>query len=417
MAALTLDRLTIKPPIETNSIRNFDPQTIAADALSTSIIIHPKFPSLVEAFLAHKRTHGSHFEKALYLPSSFTWRHEIARLVEKRPLTFMTRTDSTRLRDGRFFAHAHREWDRNGTRAQSLNRLLALDEYLSYDEIMLASLLGVSGHSYFINDGARANCGVAARAGTFQPRGVVVGLVGARFERPGRMDAVYVLPPSEETIQDGALVALFENFFLEATATPAGGQAGREVPQAERVPFDKVMYTARMRITVDMLLWEANARAGEAGSLAYTYVVGLGLGVWKYDACQPVLYVDAFTSALETWPDASPLRHISTLEFAYIHVDADCQSRVAAAAARHNIRVRFSTRNPAEKLPTEELLVLSYAWDGNSFPGNEYWIGSLDGSGDPAAACMSTIGELHNPLVNDFTRRIRVCGEHALEHT
>jgi len=38
MANLLPDRLSIKPPIITNSIRNFDPQTIAADAVSTSIL-------------------------------------------------------------------------------------------------------------------------------------------------------------------------------------------------------------------------------------------------------------------------------------------------------------------------------------------------------------------------------------------
>lgn len=35
-------------------------------------------------------------------------------------------------------------------------------------------------------------------------------------------------------------------------------------------------------------------------------------------------------------------------------------------------------------------------------PCNEYWLGRLDASGDPVAACCSTIGELQNPEINPF---------------
>ncbi|KAK6409474.1 hypothetical protein LTR95_018307, partial [Oleoguttula sp. CCFEE 5521] len=163
---------------------------------------------------------------------------------------------------------------------------------------------------------------------------------------------------------------------------------------------------ARIRITAEMLLLETNARAGEVKREAWAYVVGLGLGVWERSRHQPDYYIQTFAAVLAELD----LPHISTIEFAWIDVDRTIQQALIDAGAAKGITVLSSKRNPAEKLDGGELLVLSYAWDGNSFPGNEYWSGSLAGSGDPAAACMSTIAELHNPLVNpDFVKRTKMC--------
>ena len=66
-----------------------------------------------------------------------------------------------------------------------------------------------------------------------------------------------------------------------------------------------------------------------------------------------------------------------------------------------------SDRNPADKFTGSDagkLLVAQYAWDGNAYPGNEYWASIVIASGDPAATYCSTILELQNTLINPYLR-------------
>ncbi|KAI0477982.1 hypothetical protein F4859DRAFT_44013 [Xylaria cf. heliscus] len=388
----------VQPPITSNSVRHFDLQTVRNDAASTRIVVHSHFPRLVEQFLAHKRLHGSSAERAVY-HVRWTWQHQIARLVEKRALVFLGRDDFTVLRSGKQIGGAHEEWDCVGTEEERSNRHLFLRDYLSYDEIMLSSLIGVSGPSFFINDGRRDNNGRVDRAGDFEPRGVIVGLVGARFERGDRMDSTYVLKSPRGARQHPELRDIFFEFF------------GRSKDPA--LGFDDAMYKARIRITADILLTEASRRARDVGKKAHVYVVGLGLGVWAATADQTKLYVDAFLLSLASL--GNDLSHIGTIEFGYVKEVLGFKSRTMAfGTSQTAIDVRFTRRNPAVTLcgaDANRLLVLSYAWDGNAFPGNEYWIGSLSATGDPAAACMSTIGELHNPMINPgLLNRIEILG-------
>jgi hypothetical protein len=391
--------MKVEPPTTTNRIGNFPRDEIEADARATHILVHPRYPALLACLLAYKRAHGSRYEKELY--ATMTWKQLAARFIHCRPLTCMGSSDATLMRDGTVLdKKAYQEWDRNGTDLQYLNSHLTLENYLSYDEIMLSSLLGVSGPSFFINTGSRRNCAKPAREGSYQSRGIIVGLVGSRFEREHRMDSVHILPPPKPNqntppLQDPVITTMIQTFF--------GGI--RDSTQE----FDVPMYKARTRITADMFLLEANARAAAAGKKAWAYVVGLGLGVWQYYQQQREWYIEVFGEAIAELN----LAHVGTIEFAYIiNLPEEVEKAVIRTGAEKGIRVVFSRRDPAEKLEGDELLVLSYAWDGNAFPGNEYWSGSLSGSGDPAAACMSTIAELHNPLVNPaFTERIKVAGK------
>lgn len=200
------------------------------------------------------------------------------------------------------------------------------------------------------------------------------------------MDSAYIRSRVDNPRQHSDLDRIFRSFFTSPSTDDAERSRARdEVETTDR--FDVDMYKGRMRITVDILLKEANARAKEANQSAYVVIVGLGLGVWKVDKDQNQYFVETFTQAIEELSEE--LDSIGTLDFSWISAPEAIQREVqAAAAANINANAIFTRRNPAVKLTgdaAKQLLVISYAWDGNAFPGNEYWDGSLSASGDPAA--------------------------------
>ncbi|KAI0016376.1 hypothetical protein F4780DRAFT_682815 [Xylariomycetidae sp. FL0641] len=391
-------------PATANDVRNFFPDAVRADAAATRVVVHPRYPGLVQAFLQHKRQRGARCERELY-PPGWTWQQQVGRLLAKRAVVFMGGQDRTLLRDGTTrLPRGAAEWDRVGTPAEDSNRRLVLADYLSYDEMLLGSLLGVSGPSFLVNDGARHNAGVPGAPGSFEPRAVVVGLVGARFERPDRMDHALMVRAAAAAGGGGRkrmhpeLAAIFEAFL------------GGPYPGRDAKVFDDALYRARMRVTFDVLLLEAAGRAREAGRRARVYVVGFGLGVWRVRSEQTAWFLEAFAASLQELGAPQLGGAVGSLVFGYVTDEPRLQAPVRAAARPLGIEVVFGNVNPAPKLRrADELLVVSYPWDANAFPGNEYYEGMVSASGDPAAAAMSTISQLHNPLVNpDHLKRITV---------
>ncbi|KAJ3101089.1 hypothetical protein HDU97_001671 [Phlyctochytrium planicorne] len=330
-----------------------------------------------------------------------------------------------------------------------------LKDYLSYHEMQISALVGASTPTIFINPGDRKNLGVPSKP-TAKPHirsGIYVGLVGPRFNGPDEcMESEYLLVTSGfSTPENGfgatgaeANPAAYERLALLADLV--GDGSGR-FPSFEEVKavdddgkrFLKLSathylnvqaYEKRLGITFAMLLHEANERAriasevspesmgislvdagGADGSsagkkkvVARVVVVGFGLGVWKKDARQVPIFVDALMEAIRE----GEWEYVGEVVVSWIQGRTESVETVTCKSG-NDIRIEFSKGNPAD-MPDEPLvldgerreriLVASFAWDGNSYPGNEYWFGKKSGSGDSAAASCSLIGELMNPEVN-----------------
>ncbi|XP_063217666.1 uncharacterized protein LOC134528202 isoform X1 [Bacillus rossius redtenbacheri] len=396
-------------------------------------VLHESVLPLYDNFLMYKKSHGSEEEKRLYV--SMTVVELVDRLLNKRAVAFLNPCDSYLLVDGR---RGNGDWDDIGK--EGSNSSLRLADCLSYDEMKLSAFLSVSSYSYFINNGNRNNVGIPAKdMQSVEKTGVVIGLIGARFERPEKMDWEEVMVTREQNVvQKGygshELAAkpkyfwrkLWCEFYNLGSCLPLyseveSGLNKSETNRYERLRFsgnyfDNTVFACRLAMSFETLLIEAQHRAQLADKYAYIHVVGIGLGVWMISSHQQKIFLDSFAGCLRRLLPV--LQNVADVNFAWF-----TESTVGGVphggyfrSSEHarGIQVHFSRRNPHDKLEDphcdnshcDKLLVVSYAWDSNALPGNEFWLGMLAASGDPAEACSSQIAELHNSHINNTY----VCG-------
>eukprot|EP00516_Mucochytrium_quahogii_P013206 CAMPEP_0203800574 /NCGR_PEP_ID=MMETSP0100_2-20121128/10660_1 /ASSEMBLY_ACC=CAM_ASM_000210 /TAXON_ID=96639 /ORGANISM=" , Strain NY0313808BC1" /LENGTH=444 /DNA_ID=CAMNT_0050706807 /DNA_START=144 /DNA_END=1478 /DNA_ORIENTATION=+ len=374
-------------------------------ARSTRPIAHERVVRLAGAFLDYKRDHGSQVEKGIYKGMKIA--EFFDRLIRKRPLVFMMSTDLFLLSTGESGGDGAELFDRIGTDMQQFPFVLKC--LMSYEEIEIAALMGISTPTHFINDGSRENRGIPTS--NHEAKGIYIALVGCRFERKSRMEYKHmVVTPEQNTISNGYGRDMSKEGLLYHWAKLYGVEyfpTFAEVEKCEHklVPlanepgfFNLSVFRARCRITAETFLVEASERASQEGKPAYCVIVGLGLGVWLKHTCQRQAFVDAFVEVLSVIK-----LNISVVDFSYIRVSYFDEGSIQSGP-NNGLTVKFSQNSPAALLspPNKYTLVCSYAWDGNAYPGNEYWTESLSASGDPAAACCSTISELQNPDINPY---------------
>jgi len=187
-------RIGIIFPTKHNLIKNIGTNEntrleIELNARGCRPIIHEKVVSFMNDFLELKRRSGSFQEKHLYRSGNVDSIPKfVDRLLRKRPLAFLGSRDSFMLRNGVTGADGFETIGGPKERPP-----LVLKDYLSYDEVSLAALIGVSVPTHFINSGSRGNRGQPEKDGTFEKSGVYTALVGARFEREDQMESKHML--------------------------------------------------------------------------------------------------------------------------------------------------------------------------------------------------------------------------------
>lgn len=414
-------------------------EEIAHDAKSTHPILHTEVRQLIIDFLEHKKANGSEIEQKFYKEQNMSPEQFVQRLITQRPLMFMGAHDEYILRDGTrgISGFENGQFEKIGTANESPP--LTLKNYISYDEMQISALLGVSSSTHFINKGERTNAGKLGKEGEYEKTGIYAGLVGARFEKPGLMDYQHmVVTKTQNTTENGygwngdkkkaANMAHFAKLYGEPYF-PSFEEAERAYnanPNGQYLKitlnndpdnviyFNKDVYKARMRLVIEPFLDDANQLAGEQNKKAYIHAVGLGMGVWANihgQSCKTELeklQVEVYAELLKE----NKYSNISDINFSWF---SETSKEHLNSSKIGDTNIIFSKRNPADVLKGEDggkLLVAQYAWDGNSHTGNEIYAGKLTDSGEPGAVCSSTIGESQNPIINpQFTSRCKLSGE------
>ncbi|XP_013114322.2 uncharacterized protein LOC106095541 isoform X4 [Stomoxys calcitrans] len=382
-------------------------------------VIHERVLQLYLDFLEHKCQYGNEKEQEIYKNLSLT--AFVQRLLTQRCASFFSKNDkfllTTRVRGCSGFMDV-------GTTNEKPP--LLLKNVLSYDEIKLSALLSVSSHSELINNGNRQNCGIIEKDKSLIEReGVVIGLVGARLTRRDVMEFQdIIISKTQNTKEKGYGFGLdtspdsrvkdyrqlWKKFYEEpdllyANVKKDDKRFGSSKNQDDI--FDNLIMKKRYAISFDTLLLESEARAKEAGKQAYVHVVGIGLGVWKAAEQQEKIFLETFTQRIQQL--LPKLQHIDVLHFSWFQLSewGELKNGKVFKSETHpsgGVKCFLSKRNPADKLKGPEtenmLLIISYAWDGNALPGNEFWMKMLKSTGDSSTACSTLITEIHNPLIN-----------------
>lgn len=421
---------------------DFKKEEIEKHACNSYVFANKKVKDLITDFLSFKQQMYDDTERDFYASFGSDEELFVQRLIEKRPLCFYSPIDYYRPRNNGNYS--------NNFDSSKYNK----DEYIDYDENMISSLLNISSPTFVINNGNRSNKGIFVKSGKNdneqdrEESAIYIGCVGARFEKPSKMEASIMLISKNQSNElngygpenkglDNAL-NIFAKFYKQngvhnllydcsqnneniewyfptfeeveeyIEKTPNQKEYIEIVDKRNEISryLNVPLYKHRMYLSYKPYFDECEKRALELEKYAVCHLVGLGTGAWSINHLKKIEQQKMIMEVVETILEEEEYEHISKIHFSWFDQELSSFSETMnneqcfSGYNNNHIMIYFNKRNPFDRVEDEEIVCAMYAWDGNSYIGNEYWVGLLYASGDPSAACCSTIPQLQNPLIN-----------------
>ncbi|CAG9804681.1 unnamed protein product [Chironomus riparius] len=374
------------------------------------------------------RLEGQNYTKVY---TNFSRADLVKRLLFKRPIIFYGRSDYFMLRyNGKTLMEGEGcFYNVSGSLEKQDDSSPYLREYISYDENLLSSLIGMSTPTFYFSIGS----GRSEIGDTKKPHideGILCGLVGARNEKPYFMEHRFVFPNVKD---HNSSSHRSDQFWIEKVYSSAFPE--KKIPTAEDIRSKSKIYSSiyvegvnevylekRLMLSILPYIQDAISRGVEKKRNIFCSVPAIGSGVWvggiRISAIRRLI-VNGCLKFLDSFDDHKKLKHLKALalpeisisfysSFKFhgnieeIEINIDEAIITFKEPAGHKLTIINRPRYVAELLPDEFkdcISIAGYAWDGNSYPGNEYWNGGM-ASFDPQAIYCSLLGQFQNPEVN-----------------
>ena len=428
----SLPKNTIEHLIE---LEKFDMKFVNECMDGTHPFIHKRVENLIENFYGSTRTVGS-------------W---VNRCLTKRPITFCDKT--VLLRD----------MTTVDINAHFIKNVQVGGEYINNNEMQISAFVSMCVPTYFLNAGLRNNRGVLEtdeKKKTSQ--GVFVASVGPRFDRPGFMEYAHMLvTPTQNTEENGygdpsidpsksqinkkksKVLNIWAQFYNQSFFPTYGDifafdddandaiikvfQSVYEKFESKNEThdtytdchyFNKVIYKMRMQMVIEPFLLQANKALTEVDikegrTKVHIRAANIGFGLGEIEEIKNVqrrILIEVYKELLQKLS----LDNVAVVELMGIRENPKEDFEFTFDNLQFIMSDIKDNYGPASPIDSSRKLVAQYAWDGNSYPGNEYWIGDLEASGNAAAVCCSLISELQNPEIHPHgcnEDRLQVIGE------